>query len=249
MAHRTETVETLKQQYILCPSHVREVYLYHLLCNPPESILHLRRDPPQTNLNRGKNKPRKPKRGEIGVVNRINKGKQKKDADAPPTQPPPTIIFVTKSQTAEYLTVLLKELGLRATALHSRLTQPRRLASLGLFRAHVVPILICTDVGARGLDMDDVGMVINWDLPQSPKRVVKVTGEDGEVLRMPAEMAPPPGAAVLETLDGFQAAEDTYVHRVGRTARMGRGGVAITFVTEKRWDADTVNRIEDRISQ
>ncbi|KIO24480.1 hypothetical protein M407DRAFT_40019, partial [Tulasnella calospora MUT 4182] len=40
---RMETVETLKQQYVLCPSHVREVYLYHLLCNPPESILHLRR--------------------------------------------------------------------------------------------------------------------------------------------------------------------------------------------------------------
>ncbi|KAG9017434.1 putative RNA helicase [Tulasnella sp. JGI-2019a] len=247
----TETVDTLKQQYILCPSHIREVYLNHLLRNPPESILHLRRDPPVTDLRKLKNmKPRKPKRGEIGVVERIGKGKQamkNNDDDGPPTQPPPTIIFVTKSQTAEYLTILLKQLGFRATALHSRLSQPKRLSSLGIFRAHVVPILICTDVGARGLDMDNVGMVINWDLPQSPKRVIKVSGENGEVLKMPPEMAPP--GAALETLEGFQAAEDTYVHRVGRTARMGRGGVAVSFVTEKKWDADTVNRIEERISE
>ncbi|KAG8870757.1 putative RNA helicase [Tulasnella sp. 331] len=244
----TETVDTLRQQYILCPSHVREVYLNHLLRNPPDSILHLRREPPVTDLRKLKSmKPRKPKRGEIGVVERIGKGKQamRNNDDGPLIQPPPTIIFVTKSQTAEYLTILLKELGFRATALHSKLSQPKRLSSLGIFRAHVVPILICTDVGARGLDMDDVGMVINWDLPQSPKRVIKVSGENGEVLKMPPEMAPP--RAALETLEGFQAAEDTYVHRVGRTARMGRGGIAVSFVTEKRWDADTVTRIEERI--
>lgn len=258
---RTETVETLKQQYILCPSHVREVYLHHLLRHPPESILHLRREPPITDPRKlrhiKRQKARAPKRGEkeIGVLERLGQGKQKKkaeagdDDDGPPTQPPPTIIFVTKSQTAEYLTILLKHLGFRATSLHSRLPQPKRLTSLGLFRAHVVPILICTDVGARGLDMDDVGMVINWDLPQSPKRVVKVTAENGEVLVMPPEIVPGEGGAVQKALEGFQSAEDTYVHRVGRTARMGRGGVAVSFVTEKKWDADTVTRIEDRISE
>lgn len=257
VAGSVETVDTLKQQYILCPSHVREVYLNHLLRHPPESILHLRREPPVTDPRKLRYMKRqkaaeKAKRGEkeIGVLERVGKGKKKaksNDDDGPPTQPPPTIIFVTKSQTAEYITVLLKQLGFRATALHSRLPQPKRLTSLGLFRAHVVPILVCTDVGARGLDMDDVGMVINWDLPQSPKRVVKVAGENGEVLVMPVEIAPGDGS-VQKALEGFQSAEDTYVHRVGRTARMGRGGVAISFVTEKKWDADTVTRIEDRIS-
>ncbi|KIO21290.1 hypothetical protein M407DRAFT_59137, partial [Tulasnella calospora MUT 4182] len=65
-----------------------------------------------------------------------------------------------------------------------------------------------TDVGARGLDMDGVGMVINWDLPRNPKEDATGGGND-----------------IITT------AEETYIHRVGRTARMGRGGVAISFVT------------------
>lgn len=63
-------------------------------------------------------------------------------------------------------------------------------------------------MGARGLDIEDVAMVINWDIPDEPEE---------------------------------------YTHRVGRTARAGRGGTAISFITEK--DEDRVLSIEARISE
>jgi ATP-dependent RNA helicase DDX49/DBP8 len=230
LARSVFTVESLKQQYVLCPSHVRETYLYHLLRNPPESILHLRR---------GANAPEKRKaldrlrltKHDLGMINKAGKRRKVTDDDFNPTQPPPTIIFVQTSSSAAYLETLLRELGFRATSLHSKLGQPQRLASLDLFRGFIIPILICTDVGARGLDMDGVGMVINWDLPRSPKEV-----------DMSTELSP-------KIERSFQTAEEIYLHRVGRTARMGRGGVAISFVTERRWDEPTLRSIETRISE
>ncbi|KAM6495934.1 DEAD domain containing protein [Amanita muscaria] len=192
MAESVETVATLRQYYMLVPSHVRESYLYHFLCHPPESTLHLRRAPPE---------PVKSSR------NAEKKSKSKKAADEDDVeQPPPTIIFCARAKTVAYLTLLLKTLHIRSTALHSRLTQKERLSSLSLFRASVVPVLVSTDVGARGLDIEDVAIVINWDLPSEPEE---------------------------------------YTHRVGRTARAGRGGVAISFVTER--DEEKVLKIEDRI--
>ncbi|KAF8195959.1 DEAD-domain-containing protein [Mycena galopus ATCC 62051] len=193
MTQSVETVDTLKQHYILVPSHVREMYLFHLLCNPPESTVHLRRAPPEPTKG-----PRKPK---------AKKEKKPTDDDEPPEQPPPTIIFCTRPRTAAFLTNMLKTLSIRSTALHSRLTQRERLSSLALFRSFVVPVLISTDVGARGLDIEDVAIVINWDMPNEPEE---------------------------------------YTHRVGRTARAGRGGVAISFVTER--DEERVLKIEERIN-
>lgn len=188
---RTETVSTLQQHYVLVPSHVRESYLYYLLFNPPESTIHLRRSPP------GPSK-----------LSRKPKDKKHKDDDEQPEQPPPTIIFCNRPRTAAYLTNLLKSLSIRSTALHSRLTQRERMSSLSLFRACVVPVLVSTDVGARGLDIEEVAMVINWDMPSEPEE---------------------------------------YTHRVGRTARAGRGGVAVSFVTER--DEERVIKIEKRISR
>ncbi|KIM90730.1 hypothetical protein PILCRDRAFT_811194 [Piloderma croceum F 1598] len=196
MSTSTETVDTLKQNYILVPSHVREPYLYHLLCHLPESTIPLRRAPPEPAKN-----PRK--------STQKSKSSQRRpapDDDDEPQQPPPTIIFCTKPRTAAYLTNLLKTLSIRSTALHSRLTQRERLSSLSLFRSSVIPVLISTDVGARGLDIEDVAMVINWDMPNEPEE---------------------------------------YTHRVGRTARAGKGGIAISFVTEK--DEERMLKIEDRI--
>ncbi|KIY51626.1 DEAD-domain-containing protein [Fistulina hepatica ATCC 64428] len=195
MKESIETVSTLKQHYILVPSHVREPYLFYLLCNPPESTVHLRRAPPETKEKHGK--PAKP----------TKKKKTEDDEEGGLLQPPPTIVFCQRPWTAAYLTLLLKTLGIRSTALHSRLTQRERLASLALFRASVVPVLVSTDVGARGLDIEDVALVINWDLPREPEE---------------------------------------YTHRVGRTARAGRGGMAISFVTEH--DEERVLGIEARIN-
>lgn len=121
-------------------------------------------------------------------------------------QPPPTMIFCARAKTAAYLSTLLQTLGIRSTALHSRLTQRARMNALNLFRARVVPVLVCTDVGARGLDVDDVALVVNWDVPRAPEE---------------------------------------YTHRVGRTARAGRSGLAVSFVTER--DESAVIQIEGRI--
>lgn len=194
--HRTEssveTVTSLKQHYLLVPYHVREVYLFHLLCNPPESTIPHRRAPLEpTGMKEAK---------------KTKKSRKDHQEEEEILQPPPTIIFCTKPRTVAYLVNMLKALSIRSTALHSRLTQRERLASLSLFRSAIVPVLVSTDVGARGLDIEDVAMVINWDLPREPEE---------------------------------------YTHRVGRTARVGRGGVAVSFVTEK--DEGRLSRIEDRI--
>ena len=73
-----------------------------------------------------------------------------------------------------------------------------------------MPVLVCTDVGARGLDVDDVALVVNWDIPGVPEE---------------------------------------YVHRVGRTARRGRAGIAVSFVTEREGEEARVGKIEERISK
>ncbi|KAH8106004.1 P-loop containing nucleoside triphosphate hydrolase protein [Cristinia sonorae] len=198
MTEKVETVETLTQSYILVPSHVRESYLYYLLRNPPESTLHLRRAPAEPTSYKAKQRQKQ----------KQTKGNGKKASaeEEEIEQPPPTIVFCTKPRTAAYLTNLLKTLHIRSTALHSRLTQRERLNSLGLFRSSVIPVLVSTDVGGRGLDIEDVAMVINWDLPNEPEE---------------------------------------YTHRVGRTARAGRGGIAVSFVTER--DEEKVMKIEERI--
>jgi ATP-dependent RNA helicase DDX49/DBP8 len=106
-------------------------------------------------------------------------------------QPPPTIIFMPTAKLASYVAILLQHLHIRATALHSRLSQRQRLQALGLFRSSTIPVLVTTDVGARGLDIADVALVISWNVPQDA---------------------------------------ETYIHRVGRTARVGRVGMAVSFV-------------------
>ncbi|ORX51919.1 DEAD-domain-containing protein [Hesseltinella vesiculosa] len=113
------------------------------------------------------------------------------------------IIFCGRCSTAETITITLKQLGIRCTALHSEMSQQQRLDSLGKFRAEVVKVLISTDVGSRGLDIPSVEWVINFDIPRDPT---------------------------------------DYIHRVGRTARAGRGGQSIAIVSEK--DIKLVQNIE-----
>lgn len=73
-----------------------------------------------------------------------------------------TIIFCNRTTTANYLHHLLSLLGHRVTALHSKLPQRQRIANLGRFRAQAARILIATDVAARGLDIPEVSLVLNY---------------------------------------------------------------------------------------
>lgn len=98
----------------------------------------------------------------------------------------------------------LSSRGFSAEALNGDLSQDARIQVLNRFRAGQVKVLVATDVAARGLDIDDISHVFNFDLP-----------DDHEV----------------------------YVHRVGRTGRAGREGVAITLLSPReRW---MLRRIEE----
>ncbi|KAJ9154728.1 ATP-dependent RNA helicase DBP8 [Pleurostoma richardsiae] len=118
------------------------------------------------------------------------------------------IIFCNRTSTANYLHHLLTLLDHKVTALHSRLPQRQRIDNLGRFRASAARILVATDVAARGLDIPEVSLVINYDIPRDP---------------------------------------DDYIHRVGRTARAGRKGDAVTFVGQR--DVDLVLAIERRVGR
>ncbi|KAK4143628.1 ATP-dependent RNA helicase DBP8 [Dichotomopilus funicola] len=118
------------------------------------------------------------------------------------------IIFCNRTSTADFLHHLLRLLDHRVTALHSKLPQRQRIDNLGRFRASAARILVATDVAARGLDIPEVGLVINYDIPRDP---------------------------------------DDYIHRVGRTARAGRKGDAVTLVGQR--DVELVLAIEQRVGR
>lgn len=201
----TKTPETLEQRYIFVPSHIREPYLYHVMRNPPIK-------PSSERIRRLK--ARKQAEIERKAENERKRGKrstrheeEEEDADADAAFFPATIIFTSRCKTAATLSGMLTELGVPNVSLHSHLRQSERSANLHTFRAQRVPILIATDVGSRGLDIPDVELVINWDLP---------------------------------------SAWQDYVHRVGRTARNGKRGFAISFITER--DISVIHTIEEKIN-
>jgi ATP-dependent RNA helicase RhlE len=106
-----------------------------------------------------------------------------------------TLVFVRTKRGADRLARNLKQQGFKAGALHGDMSQPQRERALGHFAAGRNDVLVATDVAARGLDLEHISHVVNYD---------------------------PPGD------------EKAYVHRVGRTARAGRGGEGITFVTPQQ---------------
>ncbi|KNE59501.1 hypothetical protein AMAG_03774 [Allomyces macrogynus ATCC 38327] len=116
------------------------------------------------------------------------------------------IIFTSRCRTCALMLALIQNFGIRATALHSFMTQAERVASLAKFKSNVVDILLATDVGSRGLDIPKVQLVINFDVP---------------------------------------ACATDYIHRVGRTARAGRGGMALSVVCER--DVDVILNIEAKM--
>jgi ATP-dependent RNA helicase DDX49/DBP8 len=69
-------------------------------------------------------------------------------------------------RTCHLLSLMMAELEVDTTALHSMKTQQQRLASLSRFKSGQVPILIATDVASRGLDIPTVDLVVNYDIPR-----------------------------------------------------------------------------------
>ncbi|MEV6610581.1 DEAD/DEAH box helicase [Kutzneria sp. NPDC051319] len=108
-----------------------------------------------------------------------------------------TMIFTKTKRTAQKISDDLVERGFASAAVHGDLGQGAREQALRAFRAGKVDVLVATDVAARGIDVEGVTHVINYQCPEDEK---------------------------------------TYVHRIGRTGRAGREGVAITLVD---WDEET----------
>lgn len=108
--------------------------------------------------------------------------------------PERVIIFSSSKQRVKELTIAFKRRGFNCAQMHSDLSQKERDEVMLGFKQRKHDILIATDIVSRGIDIDDIQMVINYDCPRDP---------------------------------------EDYVHRIGRTARAGREGRAITLVGEK----------------
>ncbi len=79
------------------------------------------------------------------------------------------IIFTSTCLSTLRLTYLLESLGQVAVSLHGQMTQVRRINAINRFRAGTAKILVATDVASRGLDIPDVDVVLNYDLPLNGK--------------------------------------------------------------------------------
>ena len=100
------------------------------------------------------------------------------------------IVFTRTKRGADKVNQHLQKAGLVADALHGNKSQGQRQRTLAGFRSGRVKVLVATDIAARGIDIDDVSHVVNYELPDVP---------------------------------------EAYVHRIGRTARAGKSGIAVSL--------------------
>jgi ATP-dependent RNA helicase RhlE len=113
------------------------------------------------------------------------------------------LVFTQTRRLADRLSEVLIANRYGVVTLHSDRSQSQRNSAMTSFRSGQARVLVATDVAARGIDVDDIAYVVNYEVP--------VTAED-------------------------------YIHRVGRTARAGRGGSALTFVSPE--EESTLSSIE-----
>ncbi|MFT6235970.1 MAG: ATP-dependent RNA helicase RhlE [Lentimonas sp.] len=120
------------------------------------------------------------------------------------------LIFTRTKRDARLIATHLNRDGIRSDTIHGDRTQAAREDALRRFKLGETPVLVATDVAARGIDVKNIGLVINYDLP------------------MDAE---------------------NYVHRIGRTARAGESGRAMSFCSEIDQDVSRFKAIERLIKQ
>ena len=107
-----------------------------------------------------------------------------------------TLVFTRTKYGADKLVTFLRKDGIPAHAIHGDKAQSHRTRTLDAFRSGVADVLVATDIAARGIDVDGIRMVVNFDVPNDP---------------------------------------EVYVHRVGRTARAGARGLALTLISPDEW--------------
>jgi ATP-dependent RNA helicase RhlE len=90
-----------------------------------------------------------------------------------------TLVFTRTKRAAENLAMDLKRSGVRADAIHSDKSQPARRRALEDFRKGTVRVLVASDIASRGIDIDEISHVINFDLPESGEAYVHRTGRTG----------------------------------------------------------------------
>ncbi len=118
------------------------------------------------------------------------------------------LIFCKTKYGADIIVKALEKASITAASLHSGKTQAVREEALQNFKEANLRVLVATDVAARGIDVDNITLVINYNLPEDPRN---------------------------------------YIHRIGRTARAGKSGMAISFAVEN--DIRQLNNIESSIGQ
>jgi ATP-dependent RNA helicase RhlE len=112
-----------------------------------------------------------------------------------------TLVFTRTKRGADKVARALEAAGIQVAAIHGNKSQPQRARALAAFRNAQIRALVATDIAARGIDVDQVTHVVNYELPDVP---------------------------------------ESYVHRIGRTARAGAAGIAISLC-----DADERNLLHD----
>jgi ATP-dependent RNA helicase RhlE len=91
----------------------------------------------------------------------------------------PVLVFCRTKIGAEKLASRLSGMGIRAASLHADRTQQQRMAAVEGFRTGTYPVLVATDVAARGLDIDGIAHVVNYEVPDTPEAYVHRVGRTG----------------------------------------------------------------------
>jgi ATP-dependent RNA helicase RhlE len=128
-----------------------------------------------------------------------------------------TLVFVRTKRGADRLARKLGAHDVRALAMHGDLSQSQRQRALARFRNGDVPVLVATDVAARGLDIEDIAHVVNYDPPTEHKEYVHRTGRTGRAGR--------DGTAVTFVLPDQQAETSRIANRLGHRSQFEDAGL------------------------